>query len=513
MRRSLWTRLMGVFLGVIVVGVITMVIAIRLTTSTHLQRRVLSDDVAQANALANLMTAYYAQQGSWSGVDEWLADTTTRPATQEPTAGMGPGMMGDWMSRWFQTTRSTGPLDDRVILLNAAGEVIADTGGASLDEQHPAAHLQEAAPVVVNGQTVGSVLVGSMIEPALNPADEDFLQAVNLSIFITAAAVGLVALILGSMLFRQITSPLRAVSQAAEAIAAGQLDRRVEAKTADEIGRLAQSFNRMAESLAQADVQRRNMVADIAHELRTPLTVVQGSLEAMLDGVYDLNPENIASIHQQTALLSRLVADLRDLALAEAGQLRLDWQSVDLEAVIAQASNALQSQALEKGVTFKVELPQGLPRLRGDGQRLQQVLFNLVSNALRHTPTGGTVKTAVEVKEDRVVIRVQDTGSGIPAEDLPHVFERFYRVDRSRARSTGGSGLGLTIAKRIVEAHGGQIWAQSWLGAGSTFAFSLPLVDRGEPPAPPGRRPVCPRCGQVTQDDWRWCANCGADLV
>jgi len=513
MRRSLWTRLMGVFLGVIVVGVITMVIAIRLTTSTHLQRRVLSDDVAQANALANLMTAYYAQQGSWSGVDEWLADTATRPATQEPTAGMGPGMMGDWMSRWFQTTRSTGPLDDRVILLNAAGEVIADTGGASLDEQHPAAHLQEAAPVVVNGQTVGSVLVGSMIEPALNPADEDFLQAVNLSIFITAAAVGLVALILGSMLFRQITSPLRAVSQAAEAIAAGQLDRRVEAKTADEIGRLAQSFNRMAESLAQADVQRRNMVADIAHELRTPLTVVQGSLEAMLDGVYDLNPENIASIHQQTALLSRLVADLRDLALAEAGQLRLDWQSVDLEAVIAQASNALQSQALEKGVTFKVELPQGLPRLRGDGQRLQQVLFNLVSNALRHTPTGGTVKTAVEVKEDRVVIRVQDTGSGIPAEDLPHVFERFYRVDRSRARSTGGSGLGLTIAKRIVEAHGGQIWAQSWLGAGSTFAFSLPLVDRGEPPAPPGRRPVCPRCGQVTQDDWRWCANCGADLV
>ena len=405
------------------------------------------------------------------------------------------------------------PREDRVILLNAAGEVTADTGGASLDEQHPAAHLQEAAPVVVNGQTVGSVLVGSMIEPALNPADEDFLQAVNLSIFITAAAVGLVALILGSMLFRQITSPLRAVSQAAEAIAAGQLDRRVEVKTADEIGRLAQSFNRMAESLAQADVQRRNMVADIAHELRTPLTVVQGSLEAMLDGVYDLNPENIASIHQQTALLSRLVADLRDLALAEAGQLRLDWQSVDLEAVIAQASNALQSQALEKGVTFKVELPQGLPRLRGDGQRLQQVLFNLVSNALRHTPTGGTVKTAVEVKEDRVVIRVQDTGSGIPAEDLPHVFERFYRVDRSRARSTGGSGLGLTIAKRIVEAHGGQIWAQSWLGAGSTFAFSLPLVDRGEPPAPPGRRPVCPRCGQVTQDDWRWCANCGADLV
>src|SRR3990170_5954385 len=133
MRRSLWTRLMGVFLGVIVLGAITMVIAVRLTTSAHLQRRVLSDDVAQANALADLMAAYYAQQGSWSGVNEWLADAASGPAAQEPTVGvspgrMGPGMMGDWMGRWFQTTRSTGPLDDRVVLLNAAGEVIADTG-------------------------------------------------------------------------------------------------------------------------------------------------------------------------------------------------------------------------------------------------------------------------------------------------------------------------------------------------------------------------------------------------
>ena len=523
MRQSLWTRLMGVFLAVIVIGVITMIVAVRISTATQLQRRVLSDDVAQANGLADLLAAYYGQEGSWSGVQEWLSDASTRPTSEEPgwamgpgvmgSEGMGPGMMGDWMSRWFQTTRSTGPLDDRVVLLSAAGEVIADTGGASLDEEHPAAHLQEAAPVVVDGRAVGAVLVGSMIEPALNPADEDFLQAVNLSIFITAAAVGLLALILGSMLFRQITSPLRAVSQAAEAIASGQLDRRVEAKTSDEIGRLAQSFNRMAESLTQADVQRRNMVADIAHELRTPLTVVQGSLEAMLDGVYELNMDNIASVHQQTALLGRLVADLRDLALAEAGQLRLDWKTVDLGMLIAQANDGLRSQAEDKRVTLKVELPQELPRIRGDGQRLQQVVFNLLSNALRHTPTGGTVTTAMESKEDRVVIRVQDTGSGIPPEDLPHVFERFYRVDRSRARTTGGSGLGLTIAKRIVEAHGGQISAQSWLGAGSTFAFSLPLLQQVDRSAPLTPGHVCPRCGQATESDWRWCANCGADLA
>ncbi len=523
MRRSLWIRLMGVFLGVIVLGVIVMIVAVRISTATLLQRRVLSDDVAQANGLAALLAEYYSQESGWSGVEKWLSDAvalSSSSGSSQPTLpgmmgadGMGPGMMGDWISRWFQTTRSAGPLGDRVVLLSQAGEVIADTGGASLGELHPAEHLQNAVPIVVNGQTVGSVLVGSMIEPVLNPADEDFLRAVNLSIFITAAAVGLLALILGSMLFHQITSPLSAVSQAAEAIAAGQLERRVEVKTTDEIGRLGRSFNRMAESLAQADVLRRNMIADIAHELRTPLTVVQGGLEAMLDGVYDLSAENITSIHQQTALLSRLVADLRDLALAEAGQLKLDWQAVDPDALIAEANDGLRTQAQNKGVTLKLQLPQGLPRIRGDGQRLQQVLFNLLSNALRHTPTGGTVTTGAEVKEDMLIIRVQDTGSGIPAEDLPHVFERFYRVDRSRARSTGGSGLGLTIAKRIVEAHGGQIWAHSWMGAGSTFAFSLPRSERIEQPAPSRARRACPRCGQVTESDWRWCANCGADLI
>src|SRR3972149_2232139 len=182
---------MGVFLAVIVLGVITMVVAVRITTSAQLQRRVLSDDVAQANSLAALLAAHYAQEGGWSGVQEWLSDATTRAASKEPGLPVGPGMMG---------SEGMGP---------AAG------GGASLDEQHPAAHLQEAAPVVVDGQRVGAVLVGSMIEPALNPADEDFLQAVNLSIFITAAAVGLLALILGSMLFRQIASPLPPVLPAA----------------------------------------------------------------------------------------------------------------------------------------------------------------------------------------------------------------------------------------------------------------------------------------------------------
>jgi signal transduction histidine kinase len=261
---------------------------------------------------------------------------------------------------------------------------------------------------------VGWVLVGSMIEPVLNPADEDFLRSVNLSILVTAMAVGILALVLGSLLFRQITSPLQDLSITAEAIAAGQLGRRVKIETDDEIGRLGESFNFMAESLAQAEVQRRNMVADIAHELRTPLTVVKGNLEALLDGVYDLNLENVATIHRHSTLLSRLVADLRDLGLADAGQLRLEWQPVNLPGLIAQVIDGFETMAQEKDVTLQVNLPETFPQLNGDEQRFKQVLFNLISNALRHTPSGGTITTSGEFKEDRVVILVRDTGSGIP---------------------------------------------------------------------------------------------------
>lgn len=518
MRQSLWTRLMRVFLGVIVLGAVIMVVAVRISTAAHVKRRVLSGDVAQANGLASLLADYYAQQGSWAGVERMLANAASVEPDDHREWGMGPGMgpggMMDWMEGWFQVTRDTGPVSDRVVILDSAGRVVADTGGASLDEQHPPEHVQEAVPVEVAGEPVGAVLVGSMIEPVLNPADEDFLRSVNLSILVTAAAVGVLALVLGSLLFRQITSPLRALSQAAEAIAAGQLGRRVQVETGDEIGRLAGSFNLMAESLAQAEVQRRNVVADIAHELRTPLTVVQGNLEALLDGVYELNLENVAAIHRQSTLLSRLVADLRDLALADAGQLRLEWQPVDLPALIAQVDEGLQTQVQEKGVALQVDLPEAFPRTRGDEQRLKQVLFNLISNALRHTPAGGTITTIGEVKEDRVVIRVRDTGHGIPPQDLPHIFDRFYRADRARARATGGSGLGLTISKRIVEAHGGQIWAQSWPGAGSTFAFSLPLDRRGPVSQPDFHPPdICPTCGKPTEADWQLCAYCGGSLT
>jgi len=477
MRHSLWTRLMSILLSVIVLGVIVMFISVRLSTAAHLRRRVLTSDVAQANALATLLAGYYSQNGNWDGTEEFLATTPNHLDAPSPNSMMGPGIMGPGMMLnwrdWMGLARTTGLLADRVVVLDSNGRVVADTGNASLGEQHPAQHLENGIPVLVQDKLVGTVLVGSMIEPVLNPADKDFLRSVNFSILLSSLTVGVLALVLGSLLFRQITSPLRALSLSAQAIADGDFGRRIDIRSEDEIGRVARSFNQMAESLAQADAQRRNMIADIAHELRTPLTVVQGNLEALMDGVYDLTPENVAAIHKQSVVLSRLVADLRDLALAEAGQLRLDMKSIALEDLIVQASEGLDVQASEKNIQLKIETAENLPNVEADEQRIIQVLFNLISNALRHTPVGGTITISAELRDGRVLVSVRDTGKGISPEDLPHVFERFYRADRSRARSTGGSGLGLTISKQIVELHGGKIWAQSWLGVGSTFTFSL----------------------------------------
>jgi len=493
MRSSLWFKLMGIFLAIIVIGVIIMLVATNLTTSTQFRRFVLSSDVVQARELSAVLSDYYARHGDWRDVEALLDREANRTAADEQGWGMGgmmgpgmmhwrfkqgwrPGMMTwmDEMSEWMQ--QQDAPLLDRIVLLDESGAVVADSAGVLTGEQHPPEHLKQGVPVVVDDQVVGTVLVGSMIEPILNPLDEDFLRSVNRSMLVTAVAVGLVGLVLGSLLVRQIIAPAGAMSAAAEAIAAGDLSRRVPVATDDEIGRLGRSFNRMAESLARAEALRRDMIADIAHELRTPLSVIQGNLEALLDGVFPLDREHVAAVHEETLLLSRLVSDLRDLALAEAGELRLELSATDVAEVIARTVEGFQAQATEKVVTLTVELPAELPVVMADEQRLAQVLHNLLSNGLRHTPAGGTVTVRADRVGDEVQVAVADTGEGIPPEDLPYVFERFYRVDKSRARTTGGSGLGLAIAKRIVEAHGGRIWARSWPGAGSTFAFSLPLL-------------------------------------
>jgi len=293
----------------------------------------------------------------------------------------------------------------------------------------------------------------------------------------TAIAAG-AGVLVALWLTTRMAKPVADLTRAARAIAGGSVPPTVAVEGTDEIAELGRAFNRMATRLAEDDAQRRRLFAGIAHELRTPLSVIQGTLEGMLDHVIEASPDRIATLHSQTLLLKRLITDLRDLALAQAGQLELHRQSIDLGLIARETVEALAPLADERGVSLRVDSAASLPHVEADPDRMRQVVQNLVENALQHTPSGGEVRVRVEERETEIQCVVADTGAGIGPNDLPNIFEHFYRADQSRARSSGGMGLGLPIVKSLVEAHGGRVRVESTLGVGSTFTITLPLRGR-----------------------------------
>ncbi len=307
------------------------------------------------------------------------------------------------------------------------------------------------------------------------------LDRVNQAVLLGGLLALIAALVIGFFVFRAITRPIDQLTRAAQQLAQGDLSTRVAVDDhasrlgSDEISELGTAFNTMASSLQQSEHVRRDMTADIAHELRTPLAVMRGNLEAMLDGVYPFDAEHLTPVLNQVNLLTRLVEDLRTLALAEAGQLPLAKRPTDLAALLQSALSSFEAQAAAQQVTLRAEIDPHLPSVEIDPDRLQQTIGILISNALRYTPPQGSISVAAKPDQTRVTIKVADTGSGIALEDLPHVFDRFYRADKSRARESGGSGLGLAIAKSIVEAHGGSIAVQSVMGNGTQFEVGLPV--------------------------------------
>jgi len=293
-----------------------------------------------------------------------------------------------------------------------------------------------------------------------------------------ALVLPVLALRLAIVGFRGIATPIADLMSAADAVAQGDLSVRVPepAGGPDDFGRLALSFNRMVAELERADQQRRNLTADVAHELRTPLHIIQGNLEGILDGVYAPTEEHISATLEETRALARLVDDLRTLSLAEAGELPLEREPVDVAELLSDVCTSFSGEAEVAGIDLVVDVESASPLVvNGDAGRLDQVLGNLVSNALRYVPSGGRIALHAEAAENGVRIAVSDTGSGIPAEDLPYVFDRFWKGDRSRSRTGGlGSGLGLAIARQLVQAHGGQIDVESAEGRGTTFTIELP---------------------------------------
>lgn len=343
---------------------------------------------------------------------------------------------------------------------------------------------QGSAMARMMDEMMGPAASRAMLEQMLGPAERAYLAAIEQAVWLAGGVAALAAVALSLLLARQIAAPVRALTVAARRLAGGDFGQRVPAHTRDEVGELAHAFNAMAEALGRQEEARHRMTAAIAHELRTPLAVIQANLEALLDGVRPLSTAAVAELHQETQLLARLVADLRDLSLAEAGQLPLRRQPTDL-AALARASIAVFAVRGEQaGVRLAVEAADDLPRTDVDPERIGQVLSNLLDNALRHTPPGGTVTVRIErsARLDAVQVAVHDTGPGIPTEHLPHLFEQFYRVDAARARATGGSGIGLAVVKQLVEAHGGMVAVESTPGRGATFRVALPVAPTGAAP-------------------------------
>jgi signal transduction histidine kinase len=326
-------------------------------------------------------------------------------------------------------------------------------------------------------ETIGILHVQPGELPDINSAALQITYGTIGRFFIMGGLVAIaIALLLTFLLSRHILAPVKALTNATRQFGKGDFSRRVDYQDKGELGELAQSFNSMADNLERTEHLRRNMVADIAHELRTPLSNLKGYLEAISDGVVKPDENTIRLLNEEAASLSRLVDDLQDLSLTDAGEIKLIMQPEDINSLIKETVTGVQAQAVARGLVLSADLPATLLAVSIDLHRIKQVLLNLLENAVAHTDRGGKITVTARQQDKKILVSVTDTGEGIPARELPLIFERFYRVDKSRTRKTGGSGLGLTIAKRLVEAHGGTIEVKSEPGRGSTFTFSLPVV-------------------------------------
>jgi len=402
-----------------------------------------------------ILETYYLGHGSWQGVEAVLEERTNTSIR---------ALRPDW---------------NRTILVNADGKIILDHGSASsplIGTQFSPQPGDTGQELTVNGTLVGTIWV-----------DRGTLPRIVLFIFsligptaVISILLGILTLVTGLLLMRRMINPLAEVIAAAQSVSQGDLTARVPVRAQnDDLSALSDHFNHMASELERSDKQRRNMLADIAHELRTPITVLRGRLEGILDGVYPPDEAHIAPALEETYLLERLVEDLRLLALAEANQLRFELKPVKLKELVETILGLFSAEAGERNVKLKLDAEAGLPEVMVDPQRFQQVIGNLIDNALRYTPEGSTIDLNIHRIENSMLVTVTDGGLGIPEDELSHVFDRFWRGEKSRARSTGGAGLGLSIARQLIEAQGGKISVHNHSPQGLEVNIILPITNQG----------------------------------
>jgi len=476
-RPPFWIKLSGAFLAVIVVGVIIVNLVTDRIVTEEYARFVAAASLEQAQAAAPLFVAYYDQRGSWEGLETLMAHDQGMGWMMDHS--MGNEMM-ESLDRGTMSLAMIAPTLARndIVLADEAGRVVLDFDETLLNQLLSPQVLDQGIPLQVSGRRVGTLISGSALARFTSTAQQ-FLNALKQGGLIAAVAAGLAALALGALLVRQMVRPLNALTRAAERIAAGDLAQRVAIPSRDQLGQLAVAFNAMSEKLKQSEQLRRQMVADVAHELRNPIAVLRGDVEALLDGFSSPARETFQAMDAELQRLTRLVNQLHELSLLEAGEMRLERRSINFPQLLARVADAFRPSAEAKGVSLVTRLQENVLSVNGDTDRLTQVLHNLLSNALRFTPSGGQITVELKRQASDVICSVSDTGPGIAPQDLPWVFERFWRADKSRDRKSGGTGLGLSIAKKLVEAHGGQLGVQSTLGHGATFVIHLPLQNQG----------------------------------
>jgi signal transduction histidine kinase len=469
MLRSLHLRLLSVIVGVSLLAVSLVALLSSRATVVEFNRYVTSGEGGSLERFRPELLAHYEQHKSWAEV---------APVLERISNISGKQLI---LTDAHQSILAAAPAalhaaEIRITPEHSLFWTQQQQRGRELRvEQFTFANLQRVSLHNTAGELVGRLYLVPVPPRETRQNEESFLGSVNRSLLLAGVASAAVALIIALFLARRILRPVAALTTAVKRMQSGDLAQRVPVHSEDELGELARAFNAMADALARTEELRRNLVNDVAHELRTPLASIRCQLEALQDGLVEPNQAEINSLHEETMQLNRLVEDLQDLALAEAGQFSLDLQEVSVKQQAEQAIRSLHHLARERDVLIEVCLPENLPPVIADANRLRQILTNLIHNAVTHTPAGGRVTVEASSADSAIEMRIRDTGSGIAPEYLPHIFDRFYRTDHSRSRATGGSGLGLAIVKQLVELHGGSVWADSIIGQGSTVYFTLPI--------------------------------------
>ena len=468
------TRLIASFVLIVLVTIGVVMVVISRQTAQEIRNFMYRGGLTGSEEVVQALEEYYAAHRSWQGADEVLR------------VWRG-GYSGGYHGRRQGERPDAPPMPFGVRLADEQGNLIFSNLGTEVNGQLTTHEMERAIPLQVNGEVVGYLAAESPLT-FTKDSESALLARLNRSALLSAAIAGGIAVLLALFLSHRLIRPVLAMTQAATRMAEGDLSQRVPVKGNDELATLGRTFNHMAESLQRAEESRKALTADIAHELRTPLAVQLAHLEALQDGIYDLTLENLAPIEEQNRLLRRLVDDLRTLALADAGRLNLERAPTDLASLTRRVVDRFKPQAGDAQIDIDLVLDESCPPLSLDAQRIEQILNNLLSNALRHTPPGGRVECRLRVligTDDETlltgrhapaaVIEVRDTGPGIPPEALPYIFDRFYRADKSRSRAEGGTGIGLSIARKLAQAHGGDLIASNHPEGGALFSLWLPL--------------------------------------